>query len=209
MISEDGALIMPGAFLGLAERGGVIGAIDRWVLHRAFAMLRTEQEAGRRPRFSLNLSGPSVGDPEVLALIEAEMARLPDPHGALLLEVTETAAVVDIDRARGFAERLQALGCSLALDDFGSGYGSFAYLKQLPFDVLKIDGQFVRGLLDSAEDQAVVTALVTIAQALAKTTVAEFVEDEATLELLRTLGVDQAQGYFIGRPAALTPASRA
>ena len=151
----------------------------------------------------MNLSGPSVGDPEILVLIEAEMATLPAPRGALVLEVTETAAVVDIERARVFAERLRALGCSLALDDFGSGYGSFVYLKQLPFDVLKIDGEFVRGLLDSAEDQAVVTALVTIAQALGKTTVAEFVEDADTLELLRALGVDQAQGYFIGKPASM------
>lgn len=203
MISEDGSLIMPGAFLGLAERGGVIGAIDRWVLHRTFAMLREEQRAGRRPQYSVNLSGTSVGDPEILAVIEAEMATLPQPRGALLIEVTETAAVVDLARARTFSERLQELGCSLALDDFGSGYGSFAYLKQLPFDVLKIDGQFVRGLLHSAEDQAVVTALVTIARALEKTTVAEFVEDARTLELLRALGVDQAQGYFIGRPASL------
>jgi diguanylate cyclase (GGDEF)-like protein len=203
MIGDDGSLVPPGAFLGLAERAGVIGSIDRWVLRRAFAMVRTAQLAGRRPRYSVNLSGPSVGDPEVLALIEAELATLPDPRGAILLEVTETAAVVDIERARCFAERLQELGCALALDDFGSGYGSFAYLKQLPFDVLKIDGQFVRGLTSSMEDQAVVTALVTIARSLNKTTVAEFVEDIETLELLRVLGVDQAQGYLIGRPGSM------
>jgi EAL domain-containing protein (putative c-di-GMP-specific phosphodiesterase class I) len=203
MIGEDGGLIPPGAFLGVAERGGVIGAIDRWVLRRAFQMLREAQRSGFRPHYSVNLSGPSVGDPEVLSLIESEMATLLHPRGALLLEVTETAAVVDLDRARAFAERLQVLGCTLALDDFGSGYGSFVYLKQLPFDVLKIDGQFVRGIVDNREDQAVVTALVTIAQTLGKTTVAEFVENEATLELLRDFGVDQAQGYFIGRPASL------
>jgi diguanylate cyclase (GGDEF)-like protein len=203
MVSDDGSLVLPGAFLGLAERAGVIGAIDRWVLRRAFAMLRDEQLAGNRPQYSVNLSGPSVGDPEVLALIEAEMATLPHPRGSFVLEVTETAAIVDIERARRFAERLQSLGCSFALDDFGSGYGSFAYLKQLPFDVLKIDGQFVRQLADSAEDQAFVTALVTIAHALGKVTVAEFVQDEVTLQLLRDLGVDQAQGYFIGRPASM------
>lgn len=202
MIAEDGGIVMPGAFLGVAERGGVIGAVDRWVIRRAFAMLREEQAAGRRPRFSVNLSGASVGDPEVLALVERELATLVESHGAMLFEVTETAAVVDLERARQFAERLRSLGCSLALDDFGSGYGSFAYLKHLPFDVLKIDGQFVRGLVRSAEDQAVVTALVTIAQALGKVTVAEFVEDARTLELLRELGVNEAQGYYVGRPAA-------
>ncbi len=203
MIAEDGSLIPPGAFLGLAERAGVIGAIDRWVLRRAFAMLRSAQASGLRPQYSVNLSGPSVGDAEILALVEAELASLPHPRGALVLEVTETAAVVDLDRARSFAERLHALGIGLALDDFGSGYGSFAYLKELPFDVLKIDGQFIRGLVHSIEDQAVVTALVTIARALEKQTVAEFVEDEPTLAMLRALGVDQAQGYVIGRPASV------
>ncbi|MGZ6826767.1 MAG: putative bifunctional diguanylate cyclase/phosphodiesterase, partial [Mycobacteriales bacterium] len=203
MVADDGSLVMPGAFLGLAERGGVIGSVDRWVLRRAFAMLREEQAAGRRPRYSVNLSGSSVGDPEVLALVEEQLATLPFPDGALLLEVTETAAVVDLPRARAFAERLQSLGCRLALDDFGSGYGSFAYLKQLPFDVLKIDGQFVRELVTSAEDRAVVTALVAIARGLGKRTVAEFVEDAETLALLAELGVDDAQGYFVGRPGPL------
>jgi diguanylate cyclase (GGDEF)-like protein len=201
MIGDDGGLIPPGTFLNAAERGGVIGRVDRWVLRRSLAMLENEQFAGRRPCFSVNLSGASVGDAEVLALIEAGLGRLPQPEGALLIEVTETAAVVDLQRARAFAERLKELGCRLALDDFGSGYGSFAYLKQLPFDVLKIDGQFVKGLAHSREDQAVVTALVTIADALGKETVAEFVQDQATLDALRTYGVQQAQGYHVGRPA--------
>jgi len=156
-----------------------------------------------RPKYSVNLSGASVGDSEVLALVEAELATLEHPRGALVIEVTETAAVLDLVRARAFASRLQELGVGLALDDFGSGYGSFSYLKELPFDVLKIDGQFVRNLVRSIEDQAVVTALVTIARALEKQTVAEFVEDEPTLAMLRALGVDQAQGYVIGRPASL------
>ena len=203
MVAEDGSLIPPGAFLSLAERAGVIGSIDRWVLRRAFAMLRSAQDDGRFPQYSVNLSGPSVGDPEILALIEAGLASLTRSAGALVLEVTETAAVVDINRARAFTERLRALGVTLALDDFGSGYGSFAYLKQLPFDVLKIDGQFVRSLTTSAEDQAVVTALVTIARSLGKTTVAEFVETAETLTMLHDLGVDEAQGYLLGRPTSL------
>ena len=209
MINEDGSLVPPGAFLSLAERAGVIGSIDRWVLRRAFAMLREAQQQGRFPQYSVNLSGPSMGDPECLALIEAELATLPRPEASLVLEVTETAAVVDLDRARAFADRLHEIGVTLALDDFGSGYGSFAYLKQLPFDVLKIDGQFVRGLTTSMEDQAIVTALVTIAAALGKSTVAEFVEDEQTLALLRDLGVHQAQGYLLGRPASLAADSLA
>jgi len=203
MVADDGTLVLPGAFLGVAERAGVIGAVDRWVLSRAFAMLRSAQQSGLRPKYSVNLSGASVGDSEVLALVEAELATLEHPRGALVIEVTETAAVLDLVRARAFASRLQELGVGLALDDFGSGYGSFSYLKELPFDVLKIDGQFVRNLVRSIEDQAVVTALVTIARALEKQTVAEFVEDEPTLAMLRALGVDQAQGYVIGRPASL------
>ncbi len=203
LVEDDGSIVMPGAFLGLAERAGLVGRIDRWVLNETFAMLRAAQHAGQQPCFSVNLSGPSVGDPDVLALLEEGLASLPHPEGALLVEVTETAAIQDLDRARHFARRLKDLGCRLALDDFGSGYGSFAYLKQLPVDVVKIDGQFVRGLVDDPQDQAVVTALVTIAHALGKSTVAEFVEDQETLDLLRTLGVDSAQGYVVGRPAPL------
>jgi diguanylate cyclase (GGDEF)-like protein len=202
MRNSDGSLVMPGEFLPAAERSGLITHIDRWVIAEACRMLGESQRAGRDLHFEVNLSGPSMGDPELLELMERDLAQLPR-RGGLVIEVTETAAIVDVERARNFAEHLATLGCAFALDDFGAGYGSFYYLKHLPFDYLKIDGEFIRGLLTNHADQVIVKSLVEIAQQLGKQTVAEFVEDEPTLELLRQLGVDFAQGYFVGRPAPL------
>lgn len=202
MRDHDGALIMPGQFLAIAERAGMIGQIDRWVIGEACRMLREHQLAGGRGHFEVNLSGPSMGDPAILQVIEDGLASLPRP-GGLIIEVTETAAITDIDRARQFAERLETLGCEFALDDFGAGYGSFYYLKHLPFDYLKLDGEFIRELTTNRADQALVKSLVQIAKELGKQTVAEFVENEETLHMLGRLGVDYAQGYHIGRPAPL------
>ena len=122
-----------------------------------------------------------------------------DPRG-LIFEVTETAAIVNVDRARLFADRLTEVGCGFALDDFGAGFASFYYLKHLDFDLLKIDGEFIRGLPESHTNQLVVRSLVDLAQGLGKHTVAEFVGDEETLALLRDFGVDYAQGFHVGRP---------
>ncbi len=199
MRAPDGTLVLPGEFLPAAERSGLITQIDRWVITEAFGLLETSQRGSRTLQFEVNLSGPSIGDPMLLALIETHLARLRQP-GGLVIEVTETAAIVDVPRARAFAEHLEKLGCAFALDDFGAGYGSFYYLKHLPFDYLKIDGEFIRGLVTSRPDQVIVASLVQIAHQLGKQTIAEFVEDQATLELLRTLGVDFAQGYHVGRP---------
>lgn len=212
MRAPDGTLVLPGEFLPAAERSGLITQIDRWVITEAFELLEISQRGGRTVQFEVNLSGPSIGDPSLLALIEAHLARLHQP-GSLIIEVTETAAIVDVPRARAFAEHLERLGCAFALDDFGAGYGSFSYLKHLPFDYLKIDGEFIRGLVSSRLDQVIVTSLVQIAHQLGKQTIAEFVQDQATLDLLRTLGVDFAQGYHVGRPAPvptydLVPRSR-
>ncbi len=204
MVDADGSLIMPGAFLPTAERSGLITRIDEWVVTEACRLLGASQRAGRQTCYEVNLSGPSMGDPGMLRLIESQLATLPR-RGGLIIEVTETAAIVDVGRARAFAERLAELGCAFALDDFGAGYGSFYYLKHLPFDYLKIDGEFVRGVVDNLADQVVVRSLVTIARELGKRTVAEFVEDAEVLECLRGLGVDFAQGYHVGRPAPLPP----
>ena len=202
MVGEDGTLVMPGDFLPSAERAGLIAQIDRWVITESCRLLGEQQRAGRWPHFEVNLSGPSMGDPAILEVIEYGLAQLPVPSG-LVIEVTETSAITDIDRARAFAEHLESLGCEFALDDFGAGYGSFFYLKHLPFDYLKIDGEFVRGVATNRADQILVKSLVQIATELGTRTIAEFVEDQATLDTLLELGVDYAQGYFIGRPAAL------
>jgi diguanylate cyclase (GGDEF)-like protein/PAS domain S-box-containing protein len=198
-----GELISPAAFLPAAERYDLIGAIDRWVVKRSIAMLAEENRRGRRLTFEINISGRSAGDPELLALIEHELHTNEVDPAQVIFEITETTAVANIPRAQEFAHRLAGLGCRFALDDFGAAFASFYYLKHLPFDYLKIDGEFVRGCVADRTDQLVIQAVVDIARGLGKRTVAEMVVDEATLELVRDLGVDFVQGFHIGRPAPL------
>jgi diguanylate cyclase (GGDEF)-like protein/PAS domain S-box-containing protein len=199
MLGHDGDVIPPGSFLYIAERFDLVQEIDRWVVSRAVEILADEQAAGREVVLCVNLSAKSVTDPALPDELEAHGA---DGSG-LCFEVTETAAVVNIERARHFAALIGELGCEFALDDFGAGFASFYYLKHLAFDLLKIDGEFVTGLSTSRTNQLVVKAVVDIARGLGKRTIAEFVEDEETLELLRGMDVDFAQGFYIARPAPL------
>jgi diguanylate cyclase (GGDEF)-like protein/PAS domain S-box-containing protein len=197
---QYGDLIPPGAFLSIAERFDLITEIDRWVLGEAVRMLHDEHSAGRDVTLAVNLSGKTMDDPGLGDYLAALIAARPIDPGRLVIEVTETAAIVNIERARRLAQRLHALGCRLALDDFGAGFSSFYYLKHLAFDYLKIDGEFVRHLAHDTTDQLVIEAVVNIARALGTQTVAEFVGDEGTVDLLRRLGVDYGQGYHLGRP---------
>jgi diguanylate cyclase (GGDEF)-like protein/PAS domain S-box-containing protein len=198
-----GELIFPAAFLPAAERFDLIGAIDRWVVRRSIAMLAAENRRGRRLTFEVNISGRSAGDEDLLALIEGELRANEVDPAQVIFEITETTAVANIPRAQEFAHRLAALGCRFALDDFGAAFASFYYLKHLPFDYLKIDGEFVRGCVTDRTDQLVIRAVVDIARGLGKRTVAEMVGDEETLDLVRDLGVDFVQGFHIGKPAPL------
>jgi diguanylate cyclase (GGDEF)-like protein/PAS domain S-box-containing protein len=198
-----GELISPAAFLPVAERYDLIGAIDRWVVTRAIDMLGEELRRSRRLVFEVNISGRSTGDPQLLALIEERLRVNEVEPEQVIFEITETTAVGNIPRAQEFAGRLAALGCRFALDDFGAAFASFYYLKHLPFDYLKIDGEFVRSCAGNRTDQLVIQAVVDIAKGLGKRTVAEMVGDEETMELLREMGVDHAQGFHIGRPAPL------
>src|SRR3954468_20710291 len=201
---DSGELIPPGTFLYIAEQFGMIQAIDRWVVTQAAQLIKRLHGEGNPVTLSVNLSGASITDADLIDLGERQIRDTGiDPH-ALIFEVTETAAIVNIEKARRFAERLAELGCAFALDDFGAGFGSFYYLKHLPFDYLKIDGDFIRQLPTSRPDQLTVKAIVQIAHGLGKRTVAEFVGDEATLRLLGRFGVDYAQGYYTGRPVAVT-----
>ena len=202
MTGDDGSIYLPGAFLPPAERFGLIERIDAWVVRHAIRLLADEAIAGRDLELLLevNLSGRSVGDPELPLLIERELSENSVDPGQLIFEITETAAIANMDRARQFALRLERLGCRFALDDFGAGFGSFYYLKYFPIHYLKIDGDFIRALSRSMIDKRMVKAMVEIASGLGMKTIAEFVEDEATLILLREYGVDFAQGYHIGRP---------
>jgi len=203
MIDERGEVIPPAAFIGIAERFDLMQEIDRWVVARAIRLMAEQRAAGRELVFEVNISGSSTGDPELLTIIERELAETGVDPVNLVLEVTETTAVANIPQAQQFAARLAELGCRFALDDFGAGFGSFYYLKHLPFDLLKIDGEFVRSCTTSTTDQLLIRAAVDIARGLGKKTIAEYVGDEATVELLRQLGVDYAQGFHLGRPGPL------
>ncbi len=194
---EEGRIVPPGDFLPVAERYGSIREIDQWVTQRA-----VELAAAGAP-VEVNLSAASVGDDEMLATIRDALERTGANPALVVFEVTETALMADVDRGRVFATAVRELGCRFALDDFGTGYGTFTYLKHIPIDYLKIDIEFVRDLLNSQEDERLVRAIVAMARDLGKTTIAEGVEDALTLERLRELGVDQAQGYHIGRPAEI------
>ncbi|MBI5288729.1 MAG: EAL domain-containing protein [Chloroflexi bacterium] len=199
----DGELILPGVFLGVAERSGLIQDIDRWVVKKAIAMIAERESIGEKLRLEVNLSGKAFADQDLLSVIQKEIARTGIDPSCLVLEVTETAAIANLDDAQRFVETLRMAGCSFALDDFGVGFSSFAHLKYLPVDYLKIDGSFIRDLPRSTVDQHLVRAIVDVARSLGKKTIAEFVEDADTLALLREFGVDFAQGFFVGRPAPL------
>jgi diguanylate cyclase (GGDEF)-like protein/PAS domain S-box-containing protein len=203
MRDDSGELIPPGAFLLNAERYDLIGEIDRWVLKKAITLLHRHARAGNDLSLSVNLSGKTMNDLELAGDLREMLKDNPIPPGRLVVEVTETAAIVNIERARELSQQLRDMGCLFALDDFGSGFSSFYYLKHLEFDYLKIDGEFIVNLVNTATDQLLVQAVVDIARGLGTQTVAEFVGDDETVELLRRLGVDYGQGYHLGRPAAV------
>ncbi|HYZ81956.1 MAG TPA: EAL domain-containing protein [Solirubrobacteraceae bacterium] len=188
MVGEEGEVIAPGEFLPTAERYGLISEIDRWVIREAVRIA-----AGGTPT-EFNLSARSIGDPAVTQeLADAIQESAVDPS-LLVVEVTETAFLGQTEAGRAFAQRVRELGCRLALDDFGTGFSSLSYLKHLPADHLKIDMEFVREMVRSETDARVVRGIVGLAREFHQTTIAEGVEDEATLLMLREMGVDLARG---------------
>jgi len=203
LMDKEGHVVLPGAFLAVAERFGLIHAVDRWVVRRAIRLTAERQKTGRPICLEVNLSGKAFSDPELLPLIRQELAGTGVTPESLILEITETAAIADTHLARQFVEELGSLGCRFAIDDFGAGFSSFSYLKHLPVDYLKIDGSFIQNLAKDPVDQHLVKTMVDLARGLGIRTIAEFVGDEQTLALLQDYGVDFAQGYYIGRPAPL------
>jgi EAL domain-containing protein (putative c-di-GMP-specific phosphodiesterase class I) len=201
----EGTLVLPGAFLDVAERSGLIRDIDRWVVRRAIHLMDEYAAAGKQLRLEVNLSGKAFSDVELLSLIQSDLQQARINPANLVLEVTETAAVGNIDEAQRFVRTLKQLGCGFALDDFGVGFSSFSQLKHLPVDYLKIDGSFIRDLSRSAVDRHLVKAIVDVARGLGKQTIAEFADDPATLKLLEEFGVDHAQGFYVGLPGDLPP----
>jgi len=193
----DGKLIPPGMFIDVAESTGLIRRIDRWVIETVVAFV-----AAQAPdiKVALNLSSRSFDDDVAFETMQVALARHNVAGNRLLLEITETAALANLSSAIRIMGKLRGLGCAFGLDDFGVGYSSFQYLKELPFDFVKIDGSFVKGLTLRPDDVVFVKALNDAVKGYGKATIAEFVEDEATLNILREIGVDYAQGYLIGRP---------
>ncbi len=197
IVDPDGEVVLPAAFLPVAERHGLIRAIDRRVIALAFA------HAAEGHPVHVNISADSIGDPELLHVVREHLVRTGIDPGLIVLELTETALIENEQAAVAFAEAVVGMGCAVALDDFGTGYSGFRYLKHLPVQVLKIDREFVRDLdgMEAATSMEVVKAIVSLARAMGKTTIAEGVETRAVLEAVRSLGVDCAQGWLFGRPA--------
>jgi EAL domain-containing protein (putative c-di-GMP-specific phosphodiesterase class I) len=203
MRSVDGTLAGPAGFLAATEHHSTITALDRWVFEQAV------QIAERGRPVTVNVSARTVGTLSFLEAVEQTLTREGIEPSLITFELTETAVVSDIVQATRFAERLEAIGCHFALDDFGTGYAALTYLKLLPIRYLKIDMDFVRDLVENPRSRAVVSGIVALAAGFGQSTIAEGVEDAATLGLLRELGVDLAQGYHLGRPGPIATSSDA
>ena len=205
MADSDGARVPTKALFSAAERYRMMPQIDRWVVSKTIARLADAGEfvEGSAALFSINLSGQSLGDDEILEFIEEEIEQSGLPAACLCFEITESAAVSFLDKAQAFIDRLRELGCSISLDDFGAGLSSFAYLKNFNVDTLKIDGGFIRDITDNRISESMVAAITQVAKVMKLQTVAEYVETEKTRKLISSLGVDFAQGHIIGKPIAI------
>ena len=209
MIDEDKNIILPGAFMPAAERYGLMPAIDRWVIRETFKYMAERDHSGpvngSDRVYAINLSGDSINDNSLLDFILEEKTKNNISLKNVCFEITETVAISNLDKATLFINELKTFGCKFALDDFGSGLSSFAYLKTLPVNFLKIDGAFVKDICNDVIDRAMVESIQQVGKVMQLETIAEHVEDEATLLLLREIGVDFAQGYHLGRPAEDSP----
>ena len=197
---DDGQLVPPSEFIPAAERYNVMSIIDRWVVSRAVELLKERHRSGAAlPLVAVNLSGTSLNE-QAFADFVLQNAGEPAIAAALCFEITETAAVTSLSQVTYFMRELKARGCKFSLDDFGSGLSSFMYLKTLPVDFLKIDGQFIGNIARDPVDRSMVEAISKVGRALGIATVAECVESDEVLAELGRIGVDYAQGYFVAAP---------
>ena len=206
MTGESGELLPAASFIAAAERSGMVQELDRWVVAQALELLAQREQQGDPVSLHVNLSGASVADLSVLEFIERRLDEGQADPARCTFEITETGRVHNYEAAAGFADRITEFGCQVAIDDYGAGFGPFHYLKSIPFDLIKIDGSFVRDMPNSDADQLTVQAIVQIARGLGKTTIAEYVQDDVTAQMLREYGVDMAQGYHLGRPVDVAEA---
>ena len=203
MVDQNGDLMLPSVFIPVAERYNQMQAIDRWVIQHAFAILNDPEIVPKSVGLAINLSGQSLSDPQFLEFVEQQIIIKAIEVERICFEITETAAIANLIHAQRFFSALKPRGCRFALDDFGSGLSSFAYLKNLPVDFLKIDGGFVKDMATDAIDYAMVEAIHRIGHVMGIETIAEFVESETVFELLKTIGVNYAQGYCFAIPMPL------
>ena len=203
MRGEDGEIIPLGAFIPVAERYNLMNAVDRWVIDAAFRHLSEIQQQGDEAIYSLNLSGNSLNDDELFGYIQRKISEHQIKTGQLCFEITETAAVFNLEKASHMIQSLKKLGCRFSLDDFGSGLSSFGYLKNLPVDFLKIDGSFVKDMNADPMNRAIVEAIHQVGHTLSIRTIAEFVENQDIADMLHDIGVDFAQGYHFCKPGPL------
>ena len=203
MLADDGELIAPLEFIPAAERLGLIGEIDRWVVRHAIRLLAAEEAAGEPTRLAVNLSGRTLSDVSILDVFREEFTATGADPSRLTVEVTETAVVSNIAEAGALVRGLHELGCRFSMDDFGTGASSFYYLRHLPVDVLKIDGSLVKGMGVEPADEKFIRAIVQMCEALHITSVAEYVENGSTLTEVRDAGVDCVQGFLVGKPKPL------
>jgi diguanylate cyclase (GGDEF)-like protein/PAS domain S-box-containing protein len=200
---DAGKLVEPESFIPAAERYGLITSIDRWMVQAALSHLSEQSRGGVNWRFAINLSGQSLSDQSFLRFVTEQFDRSRVPPQCILFEITETSAIGDLPRAMRFISALKEMGCRFVLDDFGKGLSSFGYLKNLPVDFLKIDGQFVRDLTQDRIQRALVASIHDIGKVMGLQTIAESVETEETLDALREIGVDFVQGFLLARPEPL------
>jgi EAL domain-containing protein (putative c-di-GMP-specific phosphodiesterase class I) len=198
-------VIAPSAFIAAAERYHLMTSIDRWVVKTALRALAEAQRSGlSRPMlFAINLSGQSIGDEAFLAFVLEELESSGVETRCICFEITETAAISKLDSAVRFIRMVKARGCRFILDDFGSGLSSFAYLRDLQVEFLKIDGEFVQNMMEDRVKRAMVESINQIGHVMGLTTIAEWVENRETLDALTEMGLDYAQGYWLCRPQPL------
>jgi diguanylate cyclase (GGDEF)-like protein len=201
MLDDQGDMLSPALFIPVAEQLGMIHEIDRWVISEAIELLHKAAPQFPTLAFNINLSGRAFQDELLLPAIRDSLTKAGVRPDRITFEITETAAINNYEQTREMVTELRALGCRFALDDFGAGFASYNYLKEFPFDFLKIDGAFITNLANDSTDQVLVKSMVDVAHMLGKKTTAEFVGDPETLALLGSYGVDHAQGFFIGKPA--------
>jgi len=205
MQDQDGKLVGPGAFFPAAERFGMMVEIDYWVIENSLRVLADYISLGRDVHFSINLSGHVFEDQALAARVVESLEKFKLNGESVIFEVTEQAAVRYMDRASSLIQSLRNVGCRFALDDFGTGFSSYGYIKNLPIDLIKISGSFIEGLKKDKVDQAMVRSMVQVAQALGKKTVAEYIEDKTTLNMLKKMGIDYFQGKYFGEPLPELP----